>query len=617
MASGFSVSFKKFFGICLFVLLLFTAGYFIQYGREAANSGSWQFVINHDDEWSYWLYAQGYAQAREYGINPLYYEDRYSPYLLPYPTAQIIGGLARFFSVPVLFFFPIWHIVAPFLVWFALFWSAYYFWRYPLKPAAFVSLILCLMTLHLKGSCPYILTRFSRPADFLWLAIFWISFVMNLKSERPFRLVVFNLVAMTSLWMSPMLAMTALVVMVLEMLWQMLAKKEKRKFPWFASMIISFFISCIFYFVTFQNLKNTTKSYWLSGDWAQTFYRLLPHSYVQDFFSASLLFTCVVIVVFGMRRLKEGKVFAPPGKKWIASLSALDRLVLYVFLIQPLISVLVLILNNGLSFEITMHRYVNFLIQLAVLTAWIWEAAGFLVNQSTFRKKCDLLLWFLGVLSFAVVFFFKNHFLLLGSLKSLNDFFTDPSFQFLCLLCPLGFVALLVRKYERLRVYFQKPFIMILVALFLGVTGFLYFPSQLDFSNKNFPFGGAYEWLAKNAKANDVVLTASSLYSRVDYLPLHTRLRSYFNEYAFWLSKDMRAAIFRRDFWELLLFKADLNQIPLDGKATLAEKIRFLKLDYILVPQAGPFRDVMTEQVKACFKEVYQDKDSVLWKVKV
>ena len=129
MTNKISKDSGKRLSVLLFVLFLFTAGFFIQYGREAHASGSWKYVITHLDDYAYWSFAQASARAPEKGPNPFFYEDRDSFHLIPYPVTKVIGFLARLLNVNVLFFFPFWHIGAPFLVWLSLFYSARHFWK--------------------------------------------------------------------------------------------------------------------------------------------------------------------------------------------------------------------------------------------------------------------------------------------------------------------------------------------------------------------------------------------------------------------------------------------------------------------------------------------------------
>ena len=132
--------------------------------------------------------------------------------------------------------------------------------------------------------------------------------------------------------------------------------------------------------------------------------------------------------------------------------------------------------------------------------------------------------------------------------------------------------------------------------------------------NEKFPLGSAYAWLKKNAAPDEVVLIPSPLTSQFDYLLLYTGLRGYSSHYGEWYSSDPEAARYRRVFI-LSLLNGVLNQAPLQGMNTLEEKIKHLRMDYVLIPRWSPFLETVKEQLAGHLTQVYEDKKAILWKV--
>ena len=103
-------------------LLVFSAGFLLFHGREAAHSGSWNYIVTHDDEYIYWALAQGSTASPASDANPFYYEERAERNPIPsYFTVSAAGKLAAALNIQVLALLPLWKILMPFSLWLA--WS--------------------------------------------------------------------------------------------------------------------------------------------------------------------------------------------------------------------------------------------------------------------------------------------------------------------------------------------------------------------------------------------------------------------------------------------------------------------------------------------------------------
>ena len=76
---------------------------------------------------------------------------------------------------------------------------------------------------------------------------------------------------------------------------------------------------------------------------------------------------------------------------------------------------------------------------------------------------------------------------------------------------------------------------------------------------------------------------------------------------------DEEAKEHRRFVYEALLH-GGLNFV-LPEYPTISEKLRHLKLDYILVERIGPYEDNITSQLSGYLREVYRDDRCVLWQL--
>ncbi|MBI4550217.1 MAG: hypothetical protein HY714_04770, partial [Candidatus Omnitrophica bacterium] len=198
-----------------FALGTFLLGFFLLFGKGAAVSGSWKYVLRTSDDSFYWASAQASAEIPSSAGNPYYYEERGKKHTIPYPTVSFFGALSAWLGFPVLAFFPLWHVGMPFLVWLTLFLCLHRIWKYPEGPSAALALFFLLSTLYLRDVSHYALLRFSRPGDSLWLLFIWVSGTLNWTASWR-HTVWLCLLGAASFWMNPFLAAMGVAVTAIE-----------------------------------------------------------------------------------------------------------------------------------------------------------------------------------------------------------------------------------------------------------------------------------------------------------------------------------------------------------------------------------------------------------------
>lgn len=161
---------KTHWSLALGVFLLFAMGFFVFYGKESVNSGSWRYVISHDDEYLYWAMAKAVGQTPRSDGNAFFAEERgrSNPYLTNV-TAITLGLVAETLGIPAIAAFPLWKIGMPFLSWLSMWMCLAILWRKPPAESAVVSLSVLLITLFIHGSAQFPFFRFPRPDDAIWL----------------------------------------------------------------------------------------------------------------------------------------------------------------------------------------------------------------------------------------------------------------------------------------------------------------------------------------------------------------------------------------------------------------------------------------------------------------
>lgn len=575
------------------VFFLFLAGFFILFGREAAVSGSWKFVMIHDDEYRYWVDTRNIAE-KQFEDNPFYFEElgRVRPF--PQPVSWILGKLAKGLRVSVLFFFPVWHIVMPWILWLAVFLCLNRLWGYPRGASAAFSLFVLLATLYLRGQAMLTLTRFARPIDALWLVFIWISFLMNPsgKPTGPRRPWALGLLGAVILWFNPFLGFLLPILSGLEALWQTLIVKnvhEARK-HWLVFLLLT--AACLGY--ALWVIRSLPQDSWL---YAHTLTAAAKLRYSP--FSSAVLYVLILILT--------------AGYKWISKrpFSILDRLTMFVFIIEPLFTLFEIFMPARRDW--TGHQYHFFLIEIFCLAGCLWEKRG-LVTEKISKRAAVFLGAALVLLQGMILADPKIRFIYIPHFEHPPYAYFNNSLHLLMLLPALLSLLLLFAYVPRFTEAVRRPSFIIPFLVFFGLTGFALYPSQMRRANQSFPYEGAYEWLDQNAAKDSVLLTASALHTHVDYALLYTPCRVFVNRIGDQATRNDEGVRFRNRFLITLLL-GHFNDATFLGSLSPEEKLKNLRLDYIAAARNGPFVPPVTRQLGNFLEEVYQDEKSVLWKV--
>ncbi len=591
----------KVFTYILGAFLIFTAGFFIVHGREAKASGSWDFVITHDDEFYYWAVAKGASQTPMSDENPYYYEEMGQRMSLPWTTAILTGRLAKLLRVPVMTFFPIWHIGMPFVMWLSLFLCLWKIWKYPMPQSAAFSMIFLLSTLFFRGQTKILLFRFSRPGDGLWLLFIWVSLVMNPLKNLKWQTLILCLIAFVAFWLQPLYTLIGIVTTFFEMGRCLVREKDKTYAGFLFFTLVSIAAAAFTYFLYFR--ASTANDSWLAKSLAQSIAMQGKFNWVSLVFFA---FICAFTVL----------------PRWWAKkpLTPLARLTLYAFLIDPVLVNLSFFLPwSPFCWEVLGHRYYFFVIQMACLTGIMIENVSMAFLQPWFQKVGK----FLAVGSICTLVGFlsseSTYFLLyvLPGFPSVSpvamSFFSTSLLLFCIFLIVFSCVWMYYHFALVRRLFLSEKFVVTAIIL-LGLAGYSFMPSFLRWINQDYPFRGAYQWFRDHGKKNEVVLTIPVKLTKFDYLILQTDMKSYYAR------SDMidNKKIVNQYRWA---FYQDLFLGMVDGGLlgngwTLDEKLKNVKLDYILVAQkAVAFAPVVKLQLGDRLKKVYEDKTSQIWRV--
>ena len=566
-------------GYALAGALVFLLGFFIHYGQEAHASKSWQYIISSSDDVSYWSYAKGRMMTPRCDGNPFYYEDQGTRHIIPYTSAEAIGLISKYTRIPLSWFFPLWHILTPFLVWFAIFVCCWKLWNYPIGISATVSMLLLLSTLFFPWPIWPTLLRFSRPLDGIGLIFIWISLLFKGDPCNQKHGIAIAIASAVALWLQPFYAVFGLWITGVEYL-RLLLKKIKFFEPslhWYA--LGSTLISGLLFetFLLFGKNKNPTISNLEAPFSGNPFFT----------FSMSLLLLLFVasVVIFFVFSLKN-------------KTTPLDRLVLEWLSFGVLIYAVF-----GSKKQMALHLFYFTPIMIFSLTGWIYEKIRLLKGSRYFLWLGKLVAVVAGILA---VFFIINKENPFSSMGSMHYYVYISRYLFL-----LTAITWILLRFDSLRQAVMRREVICGIILFLTVLGYGRIP--LYHANHNFPFDGAYQWMNGHAKKNEVVLIASFKYWHGDYLFLKTGLKSYLNGFGQDLSSK-KTNEFRLYFVEGLLLNS-LTKMPFYEKWSIDQLIHFLKLDYILVPMPSPFLESITSQLRGHLQIAYQDKRCLLWKV--
>ncbi len=572
--------------------LVFVMCFFAMYIKEAEKSGSWRYVINNQDEFFYWVTADGVTETPQSDANPFYFEEKGIQLALPHVTANLFGYAAKFFNLPVLFFFPLWHIGMPFLLWGSMFICFVKIWKYPVFNSAAAALFFIAITFYLKGLSPLIAVRFSHPGDGLWLLVIWLSLITHLDRCSWTRVAWLWGIAFAAFWLQPMYVIPGCLVTAAEGLWYLKKRDFSRSSKSFSVLgavclagVLLYIQMKIFPPVSSLLLKESMRF-----DKTASYGEIIP---------SFLLYGAVIFsVLFPKMRNKE-------------SLTPLDRLTISLFTIEPLIITLSCFLNFAI---ILTHRYYFLLLEMACMFGLVFQnAPGFFQSiKSKYYEKFVLSLFFLlQMLTLWRPELTPFHH---GMMTSSNFLGMHDNILLISSIFPSSLlVAWMFFRFPVLTSALKNRMILMCGIIVLTGFGFFTFSSGPDELSRKSLFDGAYRWLDRNTPPDSVILTASpKANGRYDYLPLYTHQKIYRGALSVYLD---RVAQGYRDMFMAALFLGILDEITMDGITDMPGKLRRFRLDYVLIERASPFFNNIEKSLNGHIQEVYRENSCLIWKV--
>ena len=583
-------------------LLVFSAGFLLFHGREAAHSGSWNYIVTHDDEYIYWALAQGSTASPASDANPFYYEERTERNPIPsYLTVSAAGKLAAALNIQVLALLPLWKILMPFSLWLVLFCSLARLWGYGPAVSAAVSMLILLSTLFLHGSAQFTLFRFPRPGDGLGLMLLWLSLLVHADrmSARRYQVAMLS-IGVATMAITPYYTILQVWTVALQGAWDwwVCRDRDNARSHWLVLSVLSALACGYLAYI----LLRMAESFWVTT--------VLEVGRVDErhlHLPSLLLCVLVGLVVYAMWR-RSGV------------LTRLDRLVLFVLAIEPLTAHVQLVLGN--DHQIGLHRYYFFVPEIACLLGWSVEKMRNLVHDEAFRR---VEWWIVVPLALLALFILArpelNYFLYLPRDVSTYDIF-DNSLLLLYLIPPLLLGPWFVLRFAAIGRLVARPVATATALVLMACAGFYLRSSQLHEFNRAIPFTGAYEWLAGQQVEDIVLLTGPEQRATVDYGLFYVDAKSYYNTNGQRFSLDEVNKEHRR-----FVYAATMHgglSVVLPEFPTLAQKLKHLKLDYILLERCswcfatvGPHEDHITAQLSQYIQEVYRDERCILWQLVV
>ena len=576
-------------------LLVFVAGFLLFHGKEAAHSGSWDYVVTHDDEYIYWAIAQGSSASPVSDANPFYYEERTQSNPIPaYLTVTAAGKLAAALDIQVLALLPLWKILMPFSLWLALFVPMVRLWGKSPAVSAAMSMLILLSTLFMHGSVQFTLFRFPRPGDGLGLMLIWLSLLVHADriSVRRYQAGMLA-TGLATMAITPYYTILQVWTIALQGAWDWFVRRDRDGARTHLVVLAVLLVLAVVYLGYI--LLRMSESFWVSAvlDAGQAEERHLH-------WPSLLLYAIVCLGVFAQWR--HG-----------GELTRLDRLVLFVLAIEPLTAHVQLVL--GQDHQIGLHRYYFFVPQIACLLGWSIEKMQRLVRDVSFRRIEP---WVVGCLSLATLVILAgpdtNYFRHLP--RDVSTFSMFDHSLFLLYLLPLLLLGpWLFLRYTALGRFVHRPIVVAVAIVAMACSGFYLRSSQLHEYNETIPFTGAYAWLAEHGGDDIVLLTGPSPRATVDYSLFYARAKAYYNTNGQRFSRDEVAKEHRR-----FVYAATMHggmSVVLPEFSTLEEKLQHLKLSHILVERLGPYKRQITSQFAQHIREVYRDEQCILWQVVV
>tara|TARA_B100001964_G_scaffold244641_1_gene327083 strand:- start:1334 stop:3145 length:1812 start_codon:yes stop_codon:yes gene_type:complete len=597
--------FSQTYRIALAGLFLFVLGFLLLHGRVAQQSGSWRYTVTHDDEYAFWVIADGAGESPRSDANPFYAEHagETNP-LLSYPTVILVGTIGGWLGVPVLTLLPLWKVGAPFLAWLVIWQCLVRIWGCREGPAAATSLCVLCGTMLLHGSAQHMLLRFSRPIDTLAASAVWLSCALNPRVLKGKTQGLTALAAAVVLLASPFHAVFCTITTWCAWLWSRWRRQDPDagRVLWLASLA-----SAVGLTLMLGLMHQAADNRWMQD-------ALAFDAGVEGGSWLSVLL--LVAAIFAVLIRHRGQ-----------SLTRSDMSLLCILAVEPLAANVQIILGQG--YGVAIHRYYFLIFELLALIAWLADAVPKRQHGERWRP------WEVPVVTVAVacvlwmVSFPETNFLRLLPRAGWPTAPYDNS-RLLLQLWPVLFVLIwLVRRTPLQR----SPAAVgpMLAAVFVCFC-FATFPPQLPKANHSVPFHGAHTWLAEHAESAEVLLTVPPEYGLYDYAPLYCPVKLYYNPYASRWVRDEYEREYRKSIY-FSLYCGVLDQPGVPIPESLEVRLSEFSLDYILAwkgplndrwrrqtaPQLPPLAgqlDASIERQLGPFLQVeYEDDRCVLWRV--
>jgi hypothetical protein len=327
--------------IALAGLLLFVVGFLLLHGRVAVQSGSWRYTITHDDEYAFWVIADGFAQSPRSDANPFYAEHAgLTNPILSYPTVAVVGTLSGWLDVSVLTVLPLWKVGAPFLAWLAIWLCLSRIWGFREGPSAVISLCVLAGTLLMHGSAQHLLLRFPRPVDSLAPAALWLSCALNPGALRGRTAWGTGVAVAVVLLASPFLAVFCTITTWCAWLWSL-----SRRVLTLACVASASGLLLLLY-----TMHRAADNQWMSAALGD---------YDGDLVGANaasiLLLGVAIAAVIGRHRGRN--------------IARADVVLLCVLVAEPLAANVHLVMGQGFGFEV--HRYYYLVFEVLAVLAWL------------------------------------------------------------------------------------------------------------------------------------------------------------------------------------------------------------------------------------------------------
>ncbi|MEE2656924.1 MAG: hypothetical protein VX733_00350 [Candidatus Latescibacterota bacterium] len=489
---------------------------------------------------------------------------------------------------------PLWKTLVPFVVWVTMMGCLMRFWDVRECSAACFSMLLLVATTMLHGSSQFVLLRFPHPGDGLWLAILWVSFVLNAERiERAYALWV-CLIALATLTITPYYAILGGWLLVSQITWclftgqRSLAKRHATPLLVVGGLCGARLI---------QVMLSADSSRYL-----QHVLNLELEDTGEPDVGALILLAVAILAVgsaAGWRR---------------KNLTPMDAAFLGILAIEPLTANTRFILGN--DHQIGLHRHYHLIFEFAVAIGWCKEK----LPKAAAHFKGTVWIWVipLGLAALATLIVSDSSTNWLRYLpRSVpthyemdNDTLIFGVMPVLLLIVWLGIVCIGVRQWA------GRP--RRLVPLVTGITLLAYvaMPSQLEARTRDYPFGGAIDWLACNAESGDVVLTLPGKWTQIDYSILYAPVKAFYNFVGSHLSNQPTTDNFRQSYYVALQDGALDMAAYGDMKGVLARELSsHLRLNYVMLERSDALERRVADQIGDFSQEAYSDERSLLLRI--